>query len=176
MDPDAADPAKLAELRSRLEEIAGRKLDISDQQLLSFSWPIAASTYINKHDLDDDAWTANERILPILPQPFCADSQLLDTSGYSTTGSNGQVVFRLTSFLCGRDNIATFYEPVNLIATPQGTSPVFMTMNHELLPGFDAGPSPDVQITASAWHPNGTPAANVRFYWRCRLPVGTQME
>jgi hypothetical protein len=171
MDPDSQEAAKRAELKTRLEEIAGRKLDMPDEQLLSIIWPISSSTLLAKHDGDDDAWVTSERI--IFPQPFCTDSNLLDTSGFSVTGSNGQAVFRLKNFLCGRDSIGSFNEPVNLLATPQGASPVFMTMNHELIKVSDPTQNffTDVEITASAWNPNGTAAANVRFYWRCRVAV-----
>jgi hypothetical protein len=171
MDPDAQETAKRAELKTRLEEIAGRKLDMPDEQLLHIIWPIASSTLLAKHDGDDDAWIASEGIR--FPQPFCTDSNLLDTSGLSVTGSNGQAVFRLKNFLCGRDSIGSFNEPVNLLTTPQGASPVFMTMNHELIKVSDPTLNffADVEITASAWNPDGTVAANVRFYWRCRVAV-----
>jgi hypothetical protein len=166
MDADTQETAK-AELRKRLEEIAGRELDVSDEQIHSFLWPIASSTYLAKHDYDDDAWITSERI--IFPQPICTDAKLLDTSGHSVTGSNGQIVFRLRNFLCNRDGIAQFNEPVNLLATPQGTSPSFMTMNHRLIKDPALPYNTDLEITASAWHPNGNAAPNVGFYWRCRV-------
>ncbi len=164
MNPEGQDAAKRAELKTRLEEIAGRKLDLTDEQLLSFIWPISSSTLEATLDSDDDAWTSNRSIFS--PQLTCADAQLLDTCGYSTTGSNGQVTFQLTSVLCLRNNLNYFSEPVNLLATPQATGPFFMTVSHELITNGS-----DIQITAYAWNPNGTPAANVSFYWRCRLPA-----
>jgi hypothetical protein len=93
MDPDAQETAKRAELKARLEEVAGRKLNMTDEQLLSGSWPVASSTYLAKHDADDDAWITSERIA--FPPPISMDSALLDTGGLSVTGSDGQIVFRL---------------------------------------------------------------------------------
>ena len=71
MDSDTQETAKRAELKARLEEIAGRKLDMTDEQLLSGIWSIASSTYLAKHDNDDDAWITNERIL--FWQTTCTD-------------------------------------------------------------------------------------------------------
>jgi hypothetical protein len=173
MDSDAQETAKRTELNKRLEEIVGRKLDMTDEQLLAALRPIASSTYLAKHDEDDDAWITSERF--ISPQPIAANGRLLDTSGLSVTGSNGQLVFRLRNFLGARDEIAQFFEPINLLAMPQGTSPFFMTMNHK----FIQDPDPmipyytDVEIMASTWNPDGTAAANVRFYWRCRVAADT---
>jgi hypothetical protein len=174
MDPDAQETAKRAELKTRLEEIAGRKLDMTDEQLLSLLRPIASSTYLARHDTDDDAWITSERI--IFSQPIVTDSRLLDTSGLSVTGSNGQLVFRLRNLIGTRDGIAQFFEPVNLLATPQGTSPLFMTMNHALVKDPTGTWDTDVEITASAWNPDGTAAAGVRFYWRCRVPADTIIQ
>jgi len=174
MDPDAQDTAKYAELKARLEEIAGRKLNLTDEQLLSFTRPIASSTYLARHDSDDDAWVTSERVWPLLLT--CANGNLLDTAGASSTLSNGQTVFRLSNLLCGRDSIAQFFEPVTLIATPEGTSPFFISMSHEFIKDPSGTWNVDVQITVSAWHPNGTPAANVPFYWRCRVPVDIIIE
>jgi hypothetical protein len=169
MDADAQEAAKRAELKTRLEEIAGRKLDMTDEQLFSLLRPIASSTYLAKHDEDDDAWITSERI--IFPQPIVADSKLLDTSGLSVTASNGELVFSLLNLKGVRDDIDQFFEPVNLLATPQGTRPFYMTMSHRFIRDSTNTINQDVEITASAWNPNGTPAANVPFYWRCRVPV-----
>jgi hypothetical protein len=169
MNSEGQDAAKLAELKARLEEVAGRELDITDEQLLWLSWPVSSSTYEAAQNSFDDAWISNLGI--ISPQPTCADAELLDTCGYATTGSGGQVTFRLRSVLCARHDLDDFSEPVNLLATPQATAPFFMTVNHELIAN-----NSDLQITVYAWNPGGTPAANVSFYWRCRLPATTIVD
>jgi hypothetical protein len=170
MDADAQEAAKRAELKTALEGIAGRKLDMTNEQLLSGLWPITSSTYLGKHDPDDDAWIASERI--VNPQPTSTDSALLDTSGLSVTGDNGQIVFRLNN-LTGwlRHGFNTYNEPVNLLATPQGTRPFLMTMSHKFIYDVIFHLNEDVEITACSWNPDGTAAANVHFYWRCRVPT-----
>ena len=114
MDSDTQETAtKRAELKARLEEIAWPELDMTDEQLLSGIWSIASSTYLAKHDNDDDAWITNERILS--GQTTCTDGQLLDTSGLSVTGNNGQIVFRLGNLACfPRHGFNDYHEPVNL--------------------------------------------------------------
>jgi hypothetical protein len=171
MNPDAQETAKRAELKAGLEEIAGRKLNMTDEQLLSGFWPVASSTYLAKHDADDDAWITSERIA--FPPPISMDSALLDTGGLSVTGSGGQIVFRLGNPSGGyqRRGFNTYNEPVNLVATPQGTSPLFMTMSHKFVYDEIYHLNYDVEITACSWKPDGTAAANVHFYWRCRVPT-----
>jgi hypothetical protein len=166
---DAETEAKLAKLRTQLEEIEGRKLDVSPEQLISLVFPIASHTYLAIHQSDNDAWVTKRRF--IFPIPICTDSRLLDSSGLSATGTDGKLVFRLRNFLCSRDGIAQFDEPVNVLATPQGQEPHYVTVAHQLI--RDPDPNlpffTDVEITASTWNPDGTPAPNIRFYWRCRV-------
>lgn len=170
MEPEAQETAKRAELKTLLEEIAGRELDMTDEQLKLFFWPIASSTYLAQHDTDVDAWTTNEQIIPL--RTTVTDSKLVDTSGLSVTGSNGQLVFRLRNLIGPRyaDGINQFFEPVSLLATPRGTRPFFMTISHTIIQDT-SGTNIDVEITASAWNPDGTAAADVPFYWRCRVPT-----
>lgn len=172
MDPEAQEAAKRAELKERLEEIAGRKLDMTDEQLSSITRPIASSTYLTKHDYPsgDDAWVTSERVIGA--ETSCTDSFLLDIGGLIITGDNGREVFRLSNFDCiNRHGFNSYHEPVILLATPRGTSPVFMTMSHKFLYNPVFALNFDVEIIASSWNPDGTAAANVPFYWRCRLPA-----
>jgi hypothetical protein len=160
--------ASMADVKKKLEEVAGHSIDVSDQELaLSFVRPIASSTYLTGHAIPSDSWVTKERL--IFPKPFPVDSQLLDTAGRSQTGANGKIVFRLSGFVVGRDSIGAFEEPVNVVATPQASSPAYMTVVHELIP---VGPTgdwfSDVEITVFSWTPDGTAAPNVPFYWRCR--------
>jgi hypothetical protein len=168
---DAETEAKLAKLRTQLEEIEGRKVDASPDQLISLVYPIASHTYLAIHQSDNDAWVTKRRI--IFPQPICTDSRLLDSSGLSATGTDGKLVFRLRNFLCSRDGIAQFDEPVNVVATPQGPNPHYVTIAHQLIKDPTLPFFTDVEITASTWNPNGTPAPNIPFYWRCRVVADT---
>jgi len=166
---DAGTEAKLAKLKTQLEDIEGRKIDASPEQLISLVFPIASHTYLALHQSDNDAWVTKRRI--IFPLPICTDSRLLDSSGLSATGTDGKLVFRLRNFLCGRDGIAQFDEPVNVLATPQGQQPRSVTIAHQLIrdPNPNLAFFTDVELTASTWNPDGTPAPNVPFYWRCRV-------
>jgi hypothetical protein len=168
---DADTEAKLDKIREQLEQIEGKKVDVSSEQLISLVYPIASHTYLGRHDPDDDAWVTRRRI--IFPLPICTDSRLLDSSGLSATGTDGKLAFRLRSFLCGRDGIAQFSEPVNIVATPQGPKPHFVTIAHQLIKDPILSAFTDLEITASTWSPNGTPAPNIWFYWRCRVPADT---
>jgi hypothetical protein len=168
---DADTEAKLDKIREQLEQIEGRKVEASPEQLINLVYPIASHTYLARHDSDNDAWVTRRRI--IFPQPICTDDRLLDSSGLSSTGANGTLVFRLRNYLCSRDGIAQFNEPVNVVATPQGQQPRYVTIAHQLIKDPALPYFTDVEITASTWNPDGTPAANVWFYWRCRVPADT---
>jgi hypothetical protein len=159
---------KLEKVREQLEKIGGHKLDASPEQLISLVFPVASHTFLARHDSDNDAWTTKRRI--IFPQPICVDDRLLDSSALSTTGANGTVTFRLKSFLCGRDGIAQFNEPVNVVATVQGQKPHYVTIAHQLIKDPVLSAFTDLEFTASTWNPDGSPAPSVAFYWRCRVP------
>src|SRR5215813_10911259 len=57
---DAETEAKLAKLRTQLEDIEGRKIDASPEQLISLVFPIASHTYLALHQSDNDAWVPSE--------------------------------------------------------------------------------------------------------------------
>jgi hypothetical protein len=46
-----------------------------------------------------------------------------------------------------------------------------MTMSHKFIYDEIFHVNYDVEITACSWKPDGTAAANVHFYWRCRVPT-----
>ena len=170
MDPDAQEAAKRAELKQRLEAIAGRELDMTDEQLHSILRPVTSSTYFGKDAAD--VWITSERV--INPVPICTDANLLDIGGLAVTGSNGQAVLRLSRFECTiRHGFNQYDDPAILLATPQGTDPFFMTMNHKLITNNALPWYTDLEITALSWDPTGAVAANVDFYWRCRVPAYT---
>jgi hypothetical protein len=165
MDTDTQ--AKLAGIKKQLEEIAGRKIDAGAEQLLTRNFSIASSTYLTNTTVN--VWVTNERIFPAALS--CADSALVDTSGVTETGADGIVVFRLRNFLCDRifgANVS-FEEPINVLATPQGAIPNYVTMTHGLIKDPNLPFFTDVEITAFSWSPGGAAAPNVRFYWRCRV-------
>src|SRR6516162_6365882 len=163
IDPEMA--RKLAELKKQLEEVTGREIDASPEQLAIFAFPVGSAFYAAAHESAEVLW---RRI--IFPGKFCvAPVRLLEASGRSTTGSDGKSVFLLSVFICSGAN--EFSEPVYLLATPHVATACYMTMTHEIIPRDP--PSPpfnDVRITAYSWAPNGIAAPNISFDWRCRVP------
>jgi hypothetical protein len=88
----------------------------------------------------------------------------LDVSGFLSTGSDGKIVFRVMTFV--PYELQNLAEPVHIVATPHGSVPSFLTVEHTLMGDAEAG---DIEITVYAWDPNGNPAPGVQFDWRCRL-------
>jgi hypothetical protein len=88
----------------------------------------------------------------------------LDVSGVSSAGSDGISVFRVMTFV--PYELQTLAEPVHIVATPHGSVPSFLTVEHTLV---ISDTSKDIEITVYAWDPNGNPAPDVVFDWRCRF-------
>ena len=88
----------------------------------------------------------------------------LDVSGHSSTGSDGKCVFRVMTVV--PYELHNLAEPVHIVATPHGSVPSFLTVEYTLMGDAQAG---DIEITVYAWDPNGNPAPEVDFDWRCRL-------
>jgi hypothetical protein len=150
---------KLANLKKRIEEITGKEIDASAEQLITFAYPVGSAFYEQNSEV---LW---RRI--IWPGQFCVSPvTLLDASGRSTTGSDGKSVFLLSYFICRSNNF--FSEPVFLLATPYAANPCYITVTHQIVPDPNTVPN-DVQITAYAWSASGTPAPNISFDWRCRV-------
>jgi hypothetical protein len=160
INPEMA--TKLAELKKQLEEIAGQEIEVS-AELLDVFFPVGSALY------EENSQVTRYRI--ILPggvvKSCLTPVTLLDASGRSSTGSDGKGVFLLSKFICSSLN--SFSEPVFLLATPHVTNPCYTTMTHEIVPDANNPGFNDVQITAYTWGPNGTPAPNISFDWRCRV-------
>ena len=94
----------------------------------------------------------------------CYANDVMDVSGFLTTGDRGRSEFKLSDFICssGKD----YNYPINVIATPFSEKPYFLTVNHELLNN-----GADVKITVFAWDANGAAASGVTFNWRCRVEI-----
>ena len=149
-----------ADVKKQLEAIAGKKLDVTEEQLRFLRWPVGA------HDFTDGTvlWKSF-----IIVGQSCVPSTLLDASGVSFSGANGQVTFLLSSFIC-LPLVRSLAEPVNLLATARSDSPFFVTLTHKMVPDPNSPQSfNDVEITAYVWDANGAPAPGVAFDWRCRV-------
>jgi hypothetical protein len=157
--PPDIDENTLAELRRRLGDLAGEDLELTDQQILNFFFPVAMTTYT------DGSVTFRHLVIP---RKFCQTATLLDASSQNGTGGSGSVTFLLSSILCSTGN--NFTGPVNLEATPVTRSPIYVTSRYALVPNPGApGSFNDLQITLMTWAANGSPAPDVAVDWRCRL-------
>jgi hypothetical protein len=157
MELDTQTAGKLDNLKKQLEDLAGREIDASREQLIQLNFAVGAQTYDNNGDVTSRSI--------IFPNKSCAIRRLLDASGSSTTEANGKVTFLLSGFLCASVN--SFAAPVNLVATPRAETPCYVTTSYSFVPN-SSSPT-DLQITLAAWHPNGTAAPKVGIDWRCRL-------
>ena len=159
--PKKSDKApSMASVKKQLEARAGKKHEVTEEQLRRFVYPLGA------HDVSDGTvlWRSF-----IFGSRSCVPSPLLDGSGTSTSGANGQVTFLLSDYVC-LPGVRSLAEPVNLLATARSTSPYFVTLTHNMIPD-PSGPGSfsDVEITAHVWDATGSPASNVEFDWRCRV-------
>jgi len=90
-------------------------------------------------------------------------------SGFATTASSGQSVFRLSDFICPGGEVYNY--PINVIATPFSSKPFFLTVMHSLVNNGS-----DVEIKVFAWDANGAAAPNVSFNWRCRVELPIKVD
>lgn len=141
----------------------------SDGEKIRFITRPIASWHLNLDDQFDEV--TYERVFPF--EISYTNTPLLDVAGTSTTDENGQVTFLVSTFVAGLIGF-TLAEPVNVEATPRTSTPFFVTTTHAII-GVVAEDS-DAQITVYAWTPDGKPAANLEFDWRCRCAVGPVLQ
>jgi hypothetical protein len=149
-------PTKSATKKQQLEAIMGEKLGDDAIELIQFVLPVALSTRM-------PSITTHRHQLIGTPN-VCYQNNTLDVSGYATTGSNGQSVFRLTRFICSSGELFNF--PINVVATPFSSKPFFLTVMHTIVSNGQ-----DVEIKVFAWDPNGAAAPSITFNWRCRVEL-----
>ena len=148
--------ATTSDSKKQVEAILGEKLGDDAVQLIQFIQPVALSTRSSsittyKHSL-------------IARPAVCYQNNALDVSGFATTASNGQSVFRLSNFICPSGEV--YNNPINVVATPFSSKPFFLTVMHSLVNN-----GLDVEIKVCAWDANGAAAPNVSFNWRCRVEL-----
>ena len=155
---------QLAELKKQLEKISGHPTDVSPEQLISLFSRISLFTS------EDGTIMSRSFIFPSksCTQASAIQANLLDLTSRSTTSTDGKSTFLLSNFICSTVN--SFGEPVNVLVTPNSNSPCYATMTHTLVPNPSApGTFNDLQINVFTWKPDGSPAPNISFDWRCRL-------
>lgn len=148
-------PDKKPEVKQEhIEGILGEKISPEALPAIQFFQDVAVTT--------ETPSTTTQRSFIIVWPNRCYASNAVDVSGFTQTGANGQVAFRLSSFLCPGTH--TFTLPVNVLTTPISRKPFFLTVMHTLINN-----GADVEITVFAWDANGAPAPDVVFNWRCRV-------
>lgn len=105
---------------------------------------------------------------PLYQSQTCEPQKFLDVNGVAQTGNGGTIRFRLKDYICFDSYL--FDTPINVVATPLASQPVFLTVKHSLVvdPATDQGI--DVEIEVFAWDANGAAAKEVNLNWRCRVP------
>lgn len=146
--------------RSHLEAIEGLPPGIRPVNLFYLSGALVQAAGINSVT---SVITYRDLIIPPRP-PFETLAPSLDVSGVSATGGDGKSVFNVMMFV--PYTLRNLAEPVHIVATPHGSAPSFLTVEHTLVGDSEAG---DIEITVYAWDHNGNPATGVLFDWRCRL-------
>ena len=92
----------------------------------------------------------------------CFDNRVVDVSGFATTDATGQLVFRLSDFICPAGEI--YGPPINVLATARSKKPFFLTVDHRLINN-----NKDMEITIFGRDANGAPAPLLPLNWRCRV-------
>lgn len=96
----------------------------------------------------------------------CLDDRAIDVAGRSGTDGDGRMTWRIGDFIC-RSSAQRFREPICFLATPHSKTLVHVT-THVSQPFLPQVPN-DVVVEVFSWDPNGDPAPNVPFSWRCRV-------
>jgi hypothetical protein len=148
------------DIKRALDELLGEEL--SADQLQNIQLFLKVATW---NRIEDGRVTKTS---PILPRKFCEAEKLLEVSGVAATGANGKVRFRLKDFICL--DLLTFDYPINVVATPLASRPVFLTVKHSLVMNAANTLGEDVAIEVFTWDANGAAAPQIAFNWRCRVP------
>ena len=105
---------------------------------------------------------------PLYQSKVCEPQKFLDANGVAQTGSDGTIRFRLKEYICFDSYL--FDTPINVVATPLASRPVFLTVKHALVMDPATGLGSDVEIQVFAWDASGAAASEVTLNWRCRVP------
>jgi hypothetical protein len=144
--------------------------DLFDEKLIGGPFPLTidrgfyqrfVSGFIKSETFDSTTGESFKR---------CNLASLWDVGGSSRTKPNGIATFNLSDFWCNQGHLLS--NLVDFVATPWTSLPVYLTYQRELVmegasPNQTLGPGNDVRITVRTWNPDGSPAGDVSFTWRC---------
>jgi hypothetical protein len=144
MEIDTERLAQLAALKKQLETIAGKEIDVSEEQLIQLFFRASLFSFNQGSALSQYLFVSSGE-----SGKSCESREMLDVSSRSSTGADGKRVFLLTEFLCGAEEgyYYTFAEPVNLVVTPYAATPCYATMQYK----WQQNPK-DLQITVFTWN------------------------
>jgi hypothetical protein len=167
MNQKSKKSARPEDIKKQLEALTGHDLPVpADHLIKGLVYPASTYSYSASIERDSTCWRGFA-----FPLKNCVRATLLDVSGAGLTDTNGQSVFLLSDFVCFATPlyfVSQLADPINVVATPRTTSPLFLTETHSLFNN-----NSDVQITVFTWDANGKPAPSVAFDWRCRVVAAT---
>lgn len=154
-------------LKENIEAILGREVDLDVLGGISLRHYVGAQTWLYSGTRTSREWEITIGATGASTKS-CEWTGLLECTGSGRTGADGSTQFLLSDYFGAThfrlEDIA-IEDPVNFIATPLSTSPVFPTSLRN--PTNDGH---DVRFTVMAWDPAGAPAPDTSFDWRCRVP------
>ncbi len=163
----ASSKKETVDIKAALEAFAGNEIDVTKQQIeqriKTLTFPYSTYAFTPSGEI------VSRSILIFLPRS-CAASELLDVTASATTGSTGSVTLLINDYICPGDVGRVYSEPVNIVATPVSTTPVYVTTTHSLVTTPPSTFVQNVQINIFTWDAKGAPAPNVTVNWRCRVP------
>jgi hypothetical protein len=151
---------------SALTELSATPIRSADEGIIT-TWPIAVDAGSDGSVVIHTAGGGKR----------CSELLILDIAGAAVTDNNGIAQISLRHFHCRylippgiSDTFITYQYPVNVIATPRGNQPAYLTVDSTI--GLDPNDNAfrDVLITVCSWRPNGRSLADTRFNWRCTVP------
>lgn len=93
----------------------------------------------------------------------CVEYEAVDVAGQAQTDDEGKMTWRLTDFICaGTDRKVE--GPASFVATPITMEPTYLTTRIVIPNQAD-----DLIVHVFTWDSSGSPAARIRFSWRCRV-------
>lgn len=148
------------DIKKALDELLSDELTADELQNLRLFLKVAAWNQIEDGRVTETS--------PLIPGKFCKSQKLLEVSGVAATRADGTVRFRLKQYICL--DLITFDYPINVVATPLASRPVFLTVRNSLVLDPTNTFGEDVNIEVFTWDVNGAAAPRIAFNWRCRVP------
>jgi hypothetical protein len=161
------------DLKKQFELILGRPIDLDSDDPVVLRESVALSTYFPDEDIQSEI-TSREIGTTGDSTKRCRGNSAVNVSGGASTGSNGIVEFLLSDFICNEDEFS-FTAPINVVATPRGRIPVFLTLTHSFITDGQ-NVARDIKIKVFSWNANGNPAPNIGFDWQCVTPYTQSVD